>query len=311
MTHLCYTLEEAAEKLKLSETVLVRLSQYFKVPRAAYEDVGYLSFKGDLAFTEEDLAFFRQAKERLLSGNSLDEVKSRMRENVSAGGSMSSNAEAHSLYSSQSPTWNQPLQGAGHGPGIKQPSGAAPQNRGKSWVPGEQQGVQPDVQKVSPNVPNEDGPQPIREIQDRKPYEKAAEQSFERYKSIHRTGLGKVFENMLKEVGSSASRRRSGSEAPGYKPMRNKAIETPEQLAPKRHAQTGRKDALLPFVRGLGSAVQPGRPAKSQAGEPSWDQVIHDAVSNPRTMNTQLKSAAALLRDKTLGNEPQQGHRPF
>ena len=35
MTHLCYTLEEAAERLNLSETVLVRLSQYFKVPKAA------------------------------------------------------------------------------------------------------------------------------------------------------------------------------------------------------------------------------------------------------------------------------------
>jgi hypothetical protein len=50
---------------------------------------------------------------------------------------------------------------------------------------------------------------------------------------------------------------------------------------------------------------------KPQVGEPSWEQVIHDAVNNPRTMNTHLKSAAALLREKTLGGLPQQGNRPF
>ncbi len=297
MTHLCYTLEEAAEKLKLSETVLVRLSQYFKVPRAAYEDVGYLSFKGDLAFSEQDIAFFRQAKERLLSGNSLDEVKSRMRESapgspIAAG---AAGAEPQSLYSSQSPSWAQSLSQG-------QPSGPSPLNRGRGWVPRPEGFSESEKEAAA-----------IREIQDRKPYEKAAEQSFERYKSIHRTGLGKVFENMLKEVGSSGSRRRATPDTPGYKPMRNKAIEAPEQLAPKRQAQTTRKDALLPFVRGLGGSKQSvGQSSKPQAaGEPSWEQVIHDAVNNPRTMNTHLKGAAALLREKTLGSLPQQGYPPF
>src|SRR4051794_19897343 len=79
MTHLCYTLEETADRLNLSETVLVRLSQYFKVPKSAYEDIGYLSFKGDLAFSDQDIAFFRQVKERLLAGENLEEVKGRMR----------------------------------------------------------------------------------------------------------------------------------------------------------------------------------------------------------------------------------------
>lgn len=83
MTHLCYTLEEAARKLKFSETVLVRLSQYFKVPRAAYEETGYLSFKGDLMFSDPDLAFFQQVKERLVAGQSLEEVKRRMRDEKS------------------------------------------------------------------------------------------------------------------------------------------------------------------------------------------------------------------------------------
>ena len=79
MTHLCYTLDEAGKRLDMSETVLVRLSQFFKVPENAYEAAGYLSFKGDLLFSDQDIAFFRQVKERLLAGESLNDVKSRIR----------------------------------------------------------------------------------------------------------------------------------------------------------------------------------------------------------------------------------------
>ncbi|MBY0403579.1 MAG: hypothetical protein K2X66_06740 [Cyanobacteria bacterium] len=75
MTELCYSLETAAEKLGVSETVLVRLSQYFKFPAHAYGDEGYLSFKGELTFSEQDLRFFRMVRERLLDGESLEEVK--------------------------------------------------------------------------------------------------------------------------------------------------------------------------------------------------------------------------------------------
>lgn len=78
MTQVCYSLEEAAEKLGVSETVLVRLSQYFKMPVDAYEDLGYLSFKGDLTFLERDLHFFREVRERLLEGESLEEVKNHL-----------------------------------------------------------------------------------------------------------------------------------------------------------------------------------------------------------------------------------------
>jgi hypothetical protein len=77
-TQLCYSVEEAAQALNLSETVLVRLSQYFKVPAAAYEEVGYLSFKGDLIFSEPDLAFFRQIKERLVAGDTLEQAKQKV-----------------------------------------------------------------------------------------------------------------------------------------------------------------------------------------------------------------------------------------
>jgi hypothetical protein len=78
MTQICYSLEEAAQKLNLSETILVRLSQYFKVPAAAYEEAGYLSFKGDLLFSEPDLAFFRRVKECLVAGDSLEQAKQKV-----------------------------------------------------------------------------------------------------------------------------------------------------------------------------------------------------------------------------------------
>jgi hypothetical protein len=79
-TQLCYSLDEAAQTLNLSETVLVRLSQYFKVPASAYEEVGYLSFKGDLVFSEPDLVFFRQVKECLVAGDTLEQARQKVRQ---------------------------------------------------------------------------------------------------------------------------------------------------------------------------------------------------------------------------------------
>ncbi len=78
MTTLCYTLDEAARKLGWSETVLVRMSQYFKVPENAYEESGFLSFKGDIDFTDADIHFFNRVKEHLLAGDSLSNIKRRM-----------------------------------------------------------------------------------------------------------------------------------------------------------------------------------------------------------------------------------------
>lgn len=78
MTTLIYSLEEAAKTLGMSETVLVRLSQYFRIPQAAYEEGNYLSFKGDLGFTGHDIAFFSQVQERILAGDSLETIRQRV-----------------------------------------------------------------------------------------------------------------------------------------------------------------------------------------------------------------------------------------
>jgi hypothetical protein len=183
-----------------------------------------------------------------------------------------------------------------------QESGSQP----PKWVetpPPPQQSTGPDEE-----LPNTEE---IREVQDRKPYEKAAEQSFERYKSMHRTGLSKVFSNMLKEVGTSASKKRSdASLMPGFRPLRNKQEEKPNATASKsgkatRPAAGGRhSDALLPFNR-HSALEETGSIVNQTLSTGSWEQLIQQAAHQPRVVNTQLKIAAQLLRQRAMGHTGQ------
>lgn len=313
MTHLCYTIEEAAGKLGLSETVLVRLSQYFKVPKVAYEDVGYLSFKGDLVFSDQDIAFFRQVKERLLAGETLDEVKSRIRPDE---------AIPVAARSESSPAFSELIAGAEQPIQMTQPVRAPAIAHASNVVP---------IRKEVPSPPMEE----IREIEDRTPYEKAAEQSFARYKSQHRAGLGRVFENMLKEVGSMAKKRPT---LPSLKPLKGKVRE-PENFNMDEFIfdpKAVRQDAILPFkalrqaemefdddaevdMTWASPVKEPGRmslPKPSglwprgsvQDDEASWERIIRQATSQPRTLDSHLKNAAILLRDRALGQSTPESH---
>ncbi|HEY9687089.1 MAG TPA: hypothetical protein V6C52_08960 [Coleofasciculaceae cyanobacterium] len=283
MTHLCYTLEEAAGRLNLSETVLVRLSQYFKVPKAAYEEVGYLSFKGDLVFSDQDIVFFRQVKERLLAGESLDEVKSRIRREADG---LAGAPRRDAAPPPRSTGATMPAAGAPHMRGSAQPTASMPEAFPLMGA--------------------------MREIVDRTPYEKAAEKSFERYKSMHRTGLGRVFENMMKEVGGMANKR---SPKPQPKPMRSKVLEPSEESLPG--SPPVREDAILPFKSlRQSAALPPEQPERSPVTRPasglwprgqgagaddaSWEQMIRQAADQPRNLDNHLKNAASLLRDRAL-----------
>jgi hypothetical protein len=327
MTNVCYTLEEVAEKLKFSETVLVRLSQYLKMPRAAYEASGYLSFKGDLTFSEQDLDFFTQVKERLLLGESLDDVKNRLPQVVNS--SVESNETTNPIKTSEGRegihSAPEPLQ--------VQPS-VSP-----SAAMIEALDQEPDVLGGTASTAPGELP-PMREIQDREPYEKAAEKSFERYKSRHRSGIGKVFENMLKEVGGPQAGRRSGSLMPTFKPMRGKSVENLENPPETSPRAKDVEDAALPFSRWLGSslnnnpgtnlggAVGPGftqpagirEPREKDSKDPVerfvtppkstqpvvpqaiWEPLVQQAAQKPRALSIQLKNAALLLREQTLGH---------
>lgn len=77
MTTVSYSIDEAAKRLGMSETVLVRLSQFFKIPAETYED-GFLSFKEELFFSESDLHFLKEIRERVLAGENLEQVKNDM-----------------------------------------------------------------------------------------------------------------------------------------------------------------------------------------------------------------------------------------
>jgi len=296
MTNICYTLEEAAEKLNLSETVLVRLSQYLKMPRSAYEEAGYLSFKGDLSFGEQDLAFFQKVKERLLMGESLDDVKSRIPQKTTS--ILSEPAE--------------PALPQAEVPNLADSSPSEPKEQEPSLLGGSSVELTGELPAMS-------------EIKDRKPYEKAAEKSFERYKSKHRSTLGKVFENMLKEVGGPKTGRRSETVTPAFRPMRNQAHENAEGQEGREITGLAREDARLPFVRSFtpegdspspqvgyhpdsiakkfGTTPQPAKPIPSHA---IWQPMIQQAAQKPRTLNIQLKNAALLLRQQTLGHPHQQ-----
>ncbi len=260
MTHLCYTLEEAATHLNLSETVLVRLSQYFKVPKSAYEPVGYLSFKGDLLFDEQDMTFFRKVKERLLAGEGLDEVKSRMRRE-----------ESHSVTDISQP--------------LAQPAPPVPS---------------PQAEEPSPPIPT---------LQDEAPYKNAAQRNFERYKSTHHTGLTKVFENMIKEVGKDGGRASSDKSNPKtsvhtpVKPLRGRAV-LPEAPQPEARLEAD----ILPFKRRTERPTNhTPKPAGNGAG---WEQALQDAINHPRALNARLKNAAMLLRDRALEGEHHQERHP-
>jgi hypothetical protein len=290
MTHLCYTLEEAAEKLNLSETVLVRLSQYFKVPRSAYEEVGYVSFKDDLSFSDPDITFFRQVKERLLTGESLDEVKARIREEAPLP------SPARLTYE---PTPEPAI--SYHYEEIAQTQPTA--------LPPLTESLPPVAPEPSPPLP------PLQEVMDRAPYEKAAQKSFERYKHVHRTGLGKVFENMLKEVGGSGKAK--SAKTPSFRPLRNK-------VEPAQPDRANRQDSVLPFKPRLARTEQAPAstsppPAPPRTGgnlwnrttgqDAAWEEIIQQASRQPRALNTHLKTAAALLRERVLQQPPASNHR--
>lgn len=249
-TQLCYSVDEAAQALNLSETVLVRLSQYFKVPAAAYEEVGYLSFKGDLVFSEPDLVFFRRIKECLVAGDTLEQAKQKV----------------------------------SYGP------------------PASLQSQAPPTQKKD---------RPLREIQDEAPYQKAAERDFARYKSVHRTGIGKIFANMIKEVsaGANASKKMTAPEA---KPMRDKMTAAPaqprsERLLPfrnsKREGLQGEESLKPASPKALGQASA-WEPTPEQP--PGWEKLIQDALQRPRVLNQHLKAAALVLKEQAMQQRPQQ-----
>lgn len=325
MTHLCYTLEEASQRLNLSETVLVRLSQYFKVPQSAYEEAGYLSFKGDLSFSDQDIEFFRQVRERLLAGESLEEVKARIR-------------YGHVSVPPAAPVAPAP---AGPAPSVSRPA-------------------LPAAQPAAPREVNPSPPAamtaPLREVVDRAPFEEAARQSFDRYKQNHRYGLGRVFENMLKEVG--VSREAKKKPFPAIKPLKSKAAESPEWEAsppaslplPEPIGSSGMsgpeteapRDSLLPFrpLRKQRTAAPPtqvsspavpaekasmpqtsrptsrpmrppvpAEPAPQPASAPvfteqrlehSWDEIVGQSAHQPRALNNRLKDAAAHIRERAL-----------
>jgi hypothetical protein len=288
MTQLCYTLDEAARKLDMSETVLVRLSQFFKVPEASYEESGYLSFKGDLAFTDEDMRFFSAVKERILAGESLDSIKARVKSDLVAV------KQNKTLLPAVDLPVNQPEETRSFNSSL---TGSAPQSFSAAQSLAEM--------TVSTSIPTMPSPEPMRE---------AAERNFNRYKTENR-GPGKVFRNLMKKIDIT----QDASESPQGK------ITPPRVSRPDRtsliglHAMSKNQEEPKPYYDDTETALNPTMASLRQpiqffddVGENSpWVSLVEEAERNRRAMDARLKTAALMLKERALSHQaiPQDSQR--
>jgi len=131
---------------------------------------------------------------------------------------------------------------------------------------------------------------------------------------------------MLKEVGSPKTGRRSETVTPTFRPIRNQAVEDLEDHEEREAMSMARDNASLPFTRSSSASdanlhaphvgYQPDSIAKKFATTPQpsqpipshaiWQPMIQQATQKPRTLNIQLKNAALIMRQQTLGHTHQQ-----
>lgn len=345
MTHLCYSLDEAAQQLDVSETVLVRLSQALRVPESAYEESGFLSFKGDLSFTDHDITFFRQVKQQLLAGETLEDVKRRIRN--------------HGPTALETPT-------------ADTPAATEPASFAQTLTQQADQPVKPQIVR-RPSARPEPAPQAaepvLNEVIESTPeaVDALATKDFERYKHQNRPGAFKLFENILSEIKpqkpetqsekrilplphierghftpseeESTLARYSASELeddvpttddlyanhdprPRLPGLFGKKTEKTQKPAPKK-APSRRQPEPLPEA--ALPEEKPGRPARRQpAPEPlpetaamaasssasPWDDLIRQSCRDPRELNIHLKTAAQVLREKALRQGTHPGNGP-
>lgn len=256
---ICYSLEDAAEKLNLSETVLVRLSQYFKVPEVAYEETGFLSFKGDLSFTDRDLHFFREVRERLLAGYNLDQLRA--------------------FFSQQA---------AQQTPVPEELEEAEPQQAFQTYI-------DPTAMKVRPAPPRED--ELLTEVDDAQPFQKMAEKTFAKYKNIHQPkertdvlkNLAKGFQTSAPSVPPLAPISRD----PVFKPLKQTAVKphatppvsqqtaTPTIQPPPKEPVSAEPSATLPVTETI-----------------EWGALLANAKRQTVPLSDALQRAASELRQQ-------------
>lgn len=290
MTQLCYTLEEAAQRLNVSETVLFRLSQAFKVPESAYDPIGGgLSFKGDPVFTEPELAFFREIKERLLAGETLETLK-RHPPNLFLSSQASVRTERPIAVSALRRASLPPT------PSLSPTSKSA---RAPDSPTDASNDEFPDIQSSSST---------LREIENPRLLHRLAEQSLKRYKTQHGVGLGQVFKKILNGIIlSSASKPAPGTPSllfpqiipvewrPAFFSQRSPANCESSPIAPISGGKA-------PDTENYGSADSSETPSTVASSaivcqlpyrSPSYEE-------QPKVLDNQLSLAARQLRERAL-----------
>lgn len=295
VTALLVGLDQAARKLGLSETVLVRLSQYFRVPQSAYEDVGSLSFTGELLFSDADLLFFGRVRDRIVMGDSLETIKSQVRRLPSGADTptLPPDEDAAAIVGAMPPVY---------------PPAALP------WV-----STAPPQEAVTPASP--------RHPQSAVPFRALAAQSFARYKQTRPPSVGSVFRSMAHRLAGSPSP--SSPAATGKAPLSVSRVfsvgviaDTLRELFPQKPTpedpmamQALGVDPRHVYARGRVWPYQqspnerppgrgvPGTPMSVRGKAPSLA-----ALSNPPGTLAQadaaLREAALRVRAKALADDP-------
>jgi len=324
MAYLCYSLTEAAQKLDLSETVLIRLSQFLRVPATAYDNLGRpVTYKGDLLLTDVDIAFFKQVKDRLLKGESLEDIKRRIVPDAIDVGSVPSEAalsassgatpppsplpqgEGEQIYAS-APAYQAVL--ANHTPPDLPDSRLLPRGEGAQGLQtrGADEGAQVSGSRLRSYQAGPDQlAQPLKNVESQQTLQTAADKSFQRYRAEHRTPPTQVFKNLVQETNPESTPQQS-PKAPPPRPstadmVARMASGSAEAVRP-RAQQTPQAQQPPPARRpqAFSGQLQSGKLAQNHYTDQPWRPLIEAAVNQPRPLNTQLKTAAQLLKQKAL-----------
>jgi hypothetical protein len=73
--YVIFPVKEASKQLGLPESVLLRLSQFFKVPEEYYQKDSHQLMTGDIAFNDAEIRFFQEVHKRILLGEDLESIK--------------------------------------------------------------------------------------------------------------------------------------------------------------------------------------------------------------------------------------------
>jgi|GEM_PF-2720232 len=295
-THICYGLEEAAGQLQLSESILLRLSQFFRVPSDAYEDVGSMSFKADPVFYEAEMTFFLEVKKRLLAGETLQQLKKnppRLKKSFPQPEMLKDNPNTGSSQAKK--------------PGLASPSlrsGTPLSNTLNSLNRRQRDSSQPQELPPIDNSPqgNSMASSELREIpSDDRMMSRVADDRFKQYKKKNGGfGLKKVFQKLLKDLGMTEAQGVEDFEM--FHPQQSSQQQPYLQDNSEEEEAAAIEQSAQPRGRKVEQVYEPPKPRDLRPADPSAQEWANDAddhtsplefISTSNTANGQAAHPSA------------------